>query len=172
MLPARADAVFDRYGTHNMTININKIISLAVAAGLSLTVAGCAPRGETQTLSDILSQQQVRFRSAEIKAGNVPVKAQLEQLAQKLTSIENVQDPTALKPVTGELRAALAALLPHAGYTVRPALTEIVNQYQALSEGSALTTDPSLAGSPEIRLLIARTYSVLATELETSKFSL
>lgn len=155
-----------------MGIKFNKIISLSTLLGLSLMAGACAPRGETQSLAEILSQQRDRYRSAEIRAKDVSVKAQLDQVIQKLAHIENVQDPGALKPATGELRAALAELLPHTGYTVRPALSEIVSQYQALSNGSALTTDPALAGSPEIRLLLARTYSVLASELETGKFSL
>lgn len=157
---------------HQMRINHNKIISLAVLLSLSLAVCSCAPRGETQTLSDILSQQRDRYRSAELKAKDVPVKAQLDQISQKLASIETVQDPNAIKPATGELRAAIAELLPHAGYTVRPGMTEIMNQYGALANGSQVTTDPALAGSPEIRLLLARTYSILASELETGKFSL
>lgn len=155
-----------------MRKNQHKIISLTLLASLSLAICSCAPRGETQSLSDILSQQRDRYRTAELKAKDVPVKAQLDQLSQKLSSMETVQDPTALKPATAEVRAALAGLLPHAGYTVRPALTEISNQYQALANGSSITTDPALAGSPEIRLLLARTYSVLASELETGKFSL
>ena len=148
------------------------VVAVAFLGGSVLMVSGCAPRGESQSLSDILDQSRERFRLAELKVGDSPIKAQLSAVSQKLNEIEKVQDPTILKPATTELKNGLIALLPHAGYTVRPAFSEIVNQYQAISNGSQITTDSALPGSPEVRLLVARTYTILASELETGKFSL
>jgi hypothetical protein len=155
-----------------MNKKLNNFIQLTITVLLLSVVYACAPRGETQSLSDILSKSRDRFRSAELMLDNSPVKDKLSVLAQKLVEIEKIQDPTALKPATAGIKDSLSDLLAHTGYTVRPALSEIVDQYRVISNGSAVTTDSALAGSPEIRLLLARTYSVLASELETGKFSL
>lgn len=156
-----------------MIKKMNKFIALAVVLAFSsAALNACAPRGESQNLSDILTQSRDRYRISEKSISDTERKGQLTQLAERLNQIEKVQDPEALKPATAEIKAALSQLLKHAGYTVRPSLSELISQYQAIANGSAVTTDPSLPGSPEVRLLLVRTYSVLATELETGKFSL
>lgn len=155
-----------------MNKNINKIIVLSSLMLVLVLANGCAPRGETQSMSDLLTQARDRFRTAELKMGESPLKSTISDVAQKLVSIEKIQDPIALKPATGEIKEALTTLLEHAGYTVRPSFAELVAQYRAIANGSSVTTDSSLAGSPEIRLLLVRTYSILASELETGKFSL
>lgn len=155
-----------------MKLNIAKFFVFCSLVAVFTALQACAPRGESQTLTDLLDQARDRYRSAELKVGDSPIKAQLTALAQKLADIEKVQDPTVLKPATLALKDELSALLVHAGYPVRPSFTELVNHYQAIGNGSAVTTDPAAAGSPEIRLLLVRTYSILATELETTKFSL
>jgi hypothetical protein len=154
-----------------MTIKLNKIIYLALLSSSLALTSGCAPRGETQNLSDILTQARDRFRVAEQAAGNSPAKEQVALVVEKLAAIEKVQDPAILKPATQELSVLLTALMPRAGYTVRPSFAEIVGQYRALGNGSAVTTDSSKPGAPEIRLLLVRTYSLLASELETGKFA-
>ena len=154
-----------------MIIKINKIICLALFSSSLLLVNGCAPRGETQNLSDILTQARDRFRLAEQGAASFSAKGQVTMVVDKLAAIEKVQDPAILKPATQELSVLLAALMPRAGYTVRPSFAEIVGQYRALGNGSAVTTDSSKPGAPEIRLLLVRTYSLLASELETGKFA-
>ncbi len=154
---------------------MNKIVAKSLifcALAIVSSLQGCAPRGESQDLTVLLNDARDRYRSAESKIGDSPVKTQLAALYEKLNNIEKVQDPTVIKPATMEIKNELSALLVHAGYPVRPSFTEIVNQYQALANGSAVTTDSALPGSPEIRLLLVRTYSVLATELETTKFTL
>lgn len=151
---------------------MNKIIGKTLFLAFVGIFSACAPRGESQTLSDLLAQQRERYRAAELKFTDSPIKTQLTAVAQKMAEIEKVQDPNALKPATLDLKNSLSGLIAHAGYTARPALAELVGQYQAIANGSAVTTDPAAEGSPEVRLLLVRTYSLLATELETSKFSL
>lgn len=140
--------------------------------GMLTPMNGCLPRGETQNLNDILVQARDRYRAAEQSSTSPSVKELLTQVVEKLAAIEKVQDPAQLKPASQEISLLLAGLLPHAGYTVRPSFSEIVAQYRALGNGAPVTTDSSLPGAPEIRLLIVRTYTLLASELETGKFAL
>jgi hypothetical protein len=154
-----------------MITKLNKIISLALLTSSLMLASGCAPRGETQNMNDLLAQARDRLRVAEQGAASSPAKQQVAQVVEKLGAIEKVQDPAVLKPATLELSALLSDLMPRAGYTVRPSFAEISAQYRELGNGAPVTTDSSKPGAPEIRLLLVRTYSLLASELETGKFS-
>ena len=65
-------------------------------------------------------------------------------------------------PVVGD---RLSALVKRAGYTARPAFHELTNQFRMLSETGK--------GNPgAVKLLVSRTYGLLASELETTRFLL
>ena len=136
-----------------------------------MLASGCAPRGETQNMNDLVAQARDRLRVAEQGAAASPAKQQVAQVIEKLAAMEKVQDPAILKPATLEVSALLSDLMPRAGYTVRPSFAEISAQYRELGNGAPVTTDSSKPGAPEIRLLLVRTYSLLASELETGKFA-
>ena len=65
-----------------------------------------------------------------------------------------------------EVGAALGELVDRAGYTTRPALTEVCAQYMNLS------TNQQQPKPEQVKLLAARTYTLLASELETNQFRL
>jgi hypothetical protein len=63
----------------------------------------------------------------------------------------------------GAVGKALSELTTYAGYTTRPALGELAEQWIGLKAS---------AEAPSTRLLISRTYGVLASELEAVGFAI
>ncbi|MCB0317678.1 MAG: hypothetical protein KDD56_02910 [Bdellovibrionales bacterium] len=124
----------------------------------------CAPRGESKTLEQVLKSSQERFSKANQRAGTVVVADVLSQTKDHLETLlsQQVNGQDKLMYETANL---LAKLTENAGYTSRPAMTELVSQYRELGHiGNA--------GQNEVTLLVSRTYSILASELETTKFKL
>ena len=65
---------------------MNKIIAKTLLVSITLVstalFSACAPRGESQSLSDLLTQQRERYRAAELKFSDSPIKTQLAAVAQ------------------------------------------------------------------------------------------
>lgn len=131
-----------------------KLIPLLLVAIISFN--SCAPRGESKTLKEIFEIQQNEFNSALAKSVNVP--NEVKELA-KLLPMQLVEfSPT-------KVIVNMDKLINKAGYTVRPAMTELRDQYKHLSKAKK-------ANSAAIKLLVARTYSIVAEELNTTSFRL
>ena len=132
-----------------------------------LLLFGCGPRGETKSLEEVLQSERQGFSllMADVSL-NQGVRKNLEALSAALRDFP--ESPTGDAAV--RIGLALEDLLPHAGYTVRPALGEISREFLALSSNQS-RRDP---GQERYRvdLLVARTYSMLSSELETRGFSL
>ena len=136
---------------------------------LLLAVALCAfsacdfPRGESKSLKQVLEQARARYKAVQTVQVNDDIEDRLLTILKTLESLEQAESIQAqdLKTVGNHL----AKLLPHAGYTVRPAMAELMKQYLAMSEVEQPGTDATL-------LLASRTYSLLASELETTQFKL
>jgi hypothetical protein len=86
----------------------------------------------------------------------------LDTLADKAKS-----DATDAKVLAKGIGDTLDGLVARSGMTQRPSITELVNQYRAASHSGALKT-----GDANLRLLTARTYTLLSSELQTTKFGL
>lgn len=137
-----------------------------------VTLVSCAPRGETITLDEVLAKAERRYSELVVAAKVSPaaqplfaaVTSQVKEVASKLPrnsqKLAQEIDAAGLKDMGDDL----AKIILHAGYTNRPALTEIAGQYRALS--ALPSVDPA-----QLKLLVARTYSILAAELETTQFS-
>ena len=115
-------------------------------------LAACEPRGETRTLGEIRSDSKVRFQKVESAAVNPDAKSALVKAAKYL----NAPDAAATK----EMAQILEQLSPHASPTNRTSIAELANQYRASNGGGAA-----------LELLTSRTYTLLASELETAKFA-
>lgn len=130
---------------------------------LALTVSSCAPRGETKNLDQILDNARVRYQEAFDAGmqGEGDLQTKLASLSSALEKLLASTD-TAL---AGEVEDSLRGLILHAGFTTRPAMNELSSQYGLLGE--------ELNVSPERKkLLISRTYRMLARELESTRFRL
>jgi hypothetical protein len=133
----------------------------------SMLMLGCMPRGETVTLAEVLASAQSRY--ADVSKAGVPaeVSVTLEKVTGSLSSLTTQEDLTGATEKIAALGEDIAGLVNKAGFTSRPALNEIALQYRMLGTSSGDTVTAA-----QVKLLASRTYSVLAAELETTKFSL
>ena len=140
---------------------MRKIISLILA----LTLVACEfPRGESKSLSDVFKIAQTRYAAATKNLNN-------PELSTKLTGIETTLNELIADPNTGrkekatQIADALFALVQSAGQTSRPALYELAQQFVAIAKVPAVE-------EAQLKLLASRTLSALASEAETTGFSL
>lgn len=131
-----------------------KLVPLIFVAIVSFS--SCAPRGESKTLSEIFEIQQNAFNTALTKSVNVP--GEVKELAKILPMQIDEFNPS-------KVINSIDKLIGKAGYTVRPAMTELRNQYKHLESNKKVN-------SAAVKLLVARTYSIFAEELNTTSFRL
>lgn len=134
---------------------------------LSCWLCSCTPRGETHTLDQILDSARARFNKVALNAVDDSVDNQINGLVSKMESL--LEKPSTIEQ---QGRGALTALADElgdvttkAGFTSRPALGQVAEQYRSLSNDQKISSD-------QVKLLLFRTYSVLAAELETNRFGL
>lgn len=137
-----------------------------------VVLSSCAPRGETITLDEVLSRAEKRYSEAstsvkltgEAQTGVASLSSQVRELASRLPRAKQSSgktiEPASLKGVS----EGLAEMVTRAGYTNRAAMSELAEQFRVLS------TQPKVDAA-QVKLLVARTYSVISSELETTKFS-
>lgn len=160
---------------------------LLVFTVVSMTfLSACAPRGETKSLDEVLQIAKYRYEDAATKNKlDSKTQAVLEDIKSHLSTLEEKVDETkdrvAFLSTARAMDSSLRELILHVGYTTRPAFSEIISQYDnlAFADGDrervtqvSQDADPSRwEFSPSsVKLLVARTYTLLAQELETSKF--
>lgn len=144
----------------------NKIFLSAVAV-LLVALQGCMPRGESYSLSDVHGWAKERYQSAvkDFTPKSEEVKASLVQIESLLAKLDEAKPGSDLGQTTRALADALVKMAPRAGFTSRPALGELSEQYRVLAAKENVT-------APQVKLIATRTYSLLASELEGVKFSL
>jgi hypothetical protein len=139
--------------------------SLIIFAVLSVSLIGCGPRGETLTLDEVLANAKQRYSRISAAGAGQDVQLVLGELQKGLDTLSS-GDMSAAQTELESIATNLNKLVSKAGYTVRPSLGEMLAQYRTLSQAAA-------AGSltvPQLKLLTARTYELLASEMETTKF--
>jgi len=158
---------------------ITRALITTAALGLVLFTSGCAPRGESKSLDEILVLARDRFSSIQKR---VPTGALSAEASKSLEQVTKAIEGTIVANSTTEQAAqakaigvAFSELLPKAGYTSRAALAEVQKQYVQLaesvsSEGAGLA--PAADQVARARLAATRAYTVLASELETTEFGL
>ncbi len=147
--------------------------SFAALCLVCLCLVSCAPRGETNSLDQILESARTRYLSLGTAGVAPEVGKSLKSIA---TSLADLEKPLALPQYAQKSTAVaelLAALNGRAGYTSRASLAELASQYRGMAsqanQGSSIDAKAQLART---RLLVARTYNLLASELETTGFAL
>lgn len=142
-------------------MQLNLVRVLVVALIFSLMVTGCAPRGESKSLDEVYQLAKARYS----KVQNTETPEHVSPVLTKLVENLNAAGKNGQMDVTG-VAGGLADLSNHASFTNRPAFAELAAQYRALSSSK------DKANPAGIKLLASRTYSLLASELETAKFRL
>ncbi len=137
------------------------LVSLVFAT----VTTGCLPRGETRTLDEVLATARERFQRVEQTAVGAEVAQTLKQVAARMDGTLQAAAADAAKEDLRQAGDLMDSLILRAGYTSRPALGEISAQLRAL--GAASHVEPA-----QVKLVVARAYGLLASELETTKFSI
>jgi hypothetical protein len=128
----------------------------------------------------VLKEAQSRFETVYAVASESiggDIKTQLEAVTKALDSMvghlaQGREISTQQLAELRQIQTGLSALIVHAGYTSRPSLSEISKQYQVLVSQLEGTEGPSSAEAGTLKLAAMRAYTVLAGELETTKFAL
>ncbi len=145
-----------------------RTVSLFVSGALLAAVSGCAPRGESHTVEQILADARSAYQSVAVSAP-AETGAALKFLATSLDRIAGLGGGGEAKAISQEIASMLSDLSLKAGYTARPAMAELINQYRTVANSS----NSSLSiGAPNLKLLAARTYSLVTSELKTTQFKI
>ena len=131
-----------------------------------LLISSCAPRGETRTLDEILDGSRQRYQEALAGGVEGDLNTQLTGLASRLEQLLSSDNSAGSGAIAEEVETSLRDLILHSSFTTRPAMGELTSQF-ALFSG-----DSNGGGDERKKLLVSRTYSMLARELETSRFRL
>ena len=146
----------------------NKIASLVVVGASVLSLSGCAPRGESHTVEQILADARSGYQQVASNVGG-DTAASLKYLSGSLDKLAGIGGGGDAKTVSNEIATALTDLSTKVGFTVRPALAELVSQYKTVSEDKAAAAS---IGAPNLKLLVARTYALMTSELKTTQFKI
>ncbi|MCB0319480.1 MAG: hypothetical protein KDD60_01060 [Bdellovibrionales bacterium] len=166
---------------------LNRIFLLGVCL---FVMSGCLPRGETKSLDEVLKIARDRYNDAIVDVE--PIGGTREKLADLVSNMNGFIDSAPgdqTRVVAGSVTKHLQELIPQTGYTTRPALGELLKSYRGMSfpeerEGFTTISGPtagsasqesSEAGNWDLdvaarKLLVARTFTALAQELETTSF--
>ena len=137
-------------------------------------ITGCQPRGETKTVREIVELSQERYAavgseltslSPDVSSALGKVTSHLESLLGAVSKQEGAVDIRELGARPVEVATLLEQLLTRAGYTARPALDQLSQQYRMLG-----STGEHAVSAATLELLVSRTYGTLASELESTKF--
>ncbi len=139
----------------------------AVLSTLTLAfVSGCAPRGESHTVDEILSDARTSYLTVFAnRAGGY--KDKLKSLTASLDKLAGIGGGGDARSISGGIAESLQGLIEHAGFTVRPAMGELISQYRVVATNGS--RDLSI-GAPNLKLLVARTYTLISSELKTTQF--
>ena len=153
--------------THRtMKTTVTRILSLIVSTSAAVLVSGCGPRGESHTIDQIFTDSRANY--TETSAQVAPdVGTSLTNLTSSLDKIAGQGGGGDARQISASLAEGLTALLPKAGFTQRAAITELINQYRSLASA---TGAPLTLGAANLKLIAARTYSILSAELMSTKF--
>jgi hypothetical protein len=145
-----------------------RLASFVVTGAALCAVSGCAPRGESHTVEQILTDARAAYQSVSAQAP-ADTSAALKFLTSSLDRLAGIGGGGDAKVISQEIANSLTELGTKAGYPARPAIAELVNQYRTIAtqEGASISI-----GAPNLKVLAARTYSLVASELKTTQFKI
>jgi hypothetical protein len=140
---------------------------IKIAILLTITaLSACAPRGESKTLDEVFKIAKQRYASVQSVEVGAKAKEPLQTLVADLTKLESDKLPADYDKTATNIGNVLTDLSFHSSYTTRPSLGELSKQFRLIGEKSSATNPAA------VKLLVSRTYSLIASELETSKFNI
>lgn len=151
--------------SRSIAITMRSLVFVSIAA---LFATGCGPRGESHTLDQVFTDARESYTGAVTKVAP-EVNNSLKSLTSALDRIAGVGGGGDARQVSRDIAGTLTDLSVKAGLTVRPAMSELINQYRSVANSTAA---PVALGAANLKLLAARTYNLLAAELKTTQFKL
>lgn len=146
----------------------SRILSLFIAVTSLVVVSGCAPRGESHSVEQILNDARSAY--SEMSQDVAPdVATALKSLTGAMDKLAGLGGGGDARQVSASIADGLNSLMTRSGFTQRAAMAELINQYRTLS---AATGAPTALGAPNLKLVVARTYTILTSELTSTKFKL
>lgn len=136
-------------------------------ATVILFCCGCQPRGEQRSVSEVLETAKSEYRSVSKTVLDDSVRQRVDRITTVLEEMLATQEVKTIRAKAAEASDALQSVYLDSGYTSRPALGELVNEYRMLADN--YTGEFSKGQVP---LLVSRSYGWLASELEGVKFAL
>ncbi len=116
--------------------------------------SSCAPRGETKSLQEILKESRGRYEKSLASADtSEETRKSLQSLVHEMEKSFAAGEPGERRKAAKKISEALDGLLLQAGYTTRPAMTQVIDQYRKLAQQKAASKELPAAA----KLLIART---------------
>lgn len=146
----------------------SRFVSAILCAISFASINGCGPRGEAHTIDQILSDARGGYESVASRVSNNDGAA-MRTLASNIDKVAGIGGGGDARALSSDIASQLEGLSVRAGYTARPAMAELINQYRnvAADKNSGVSI-----GAPHLKLLAARTYSLLTAELNTTQFRL
>lgn len=145
------------------------VATLLLVAVVALLTA-CEPRGETRSVDEVLRLERTRYvrlvertENPQLRQVLDGVNGALDSLLETAAQAQKAEEVAGFGEPAAELAKALSTLVNDAGYTARPSIFELANQYRHFAGENG--AQPST-----IKLLVARTYTILASELESTAF--
>jgi len=134
---------------------------------ISLALAACT-RGESKTIEELVEISKERISESMTEAemvGEEAIRAEVSKLQDDLTALLQSAEAGDMVASLGlnSVAEQINSLLPKAGATSRSSLTELSKQFQILGGGTEAQSD-------QVKVLIARTFHSLASEMESTKF--
>lgn len=144
-------------------LSVRGLLVVAITVGL----VACAPRGESKSLNEVVTIAKNRFALVQDVPVDSAVQESLKPVVKALEDLVNNPRGGGVTKNSKVIATALSQLSVRASYTNRPAMGEVLSQYLVM-----INTPATEVNGAAVKLLAARTYSLLASELETRRFSL
>ena len=169
-----------RCGLYKKSAFLGRVVASGLVLLLLGTVVSCKPRGESHSIQEILTDSSQAYRKA-FDGDPLPerVSSRLPELSDALSRLVDEADIERKKALSNSIVDHLRALVISAGYTTRPALGELIDQFSAVAESESDVamnlSGVNLSGVNDretIALLVSRTFYLLASELKGIRFQL
>lgn len=144
----------------------HRILSIVVCTAAASLVSGCGPRGESHTVDQIFGDARSSYLSSYVLSSKT-APGEVKAVSDSLDKLAGEGGGGDARQISASVADNLTTLLPKSGFTQRAAMTELINQYRQIANS---TGAPLTLGAPNLKLIAARTYTLLVAEFNSTQF--